>query len=288
MKTFAAGLAAHYAGVATTLAQFVEVTRADGAVFRYTSVDTSITVSGNVYAPGLDVTAIANQAGLGGNNLEVTTTYDSVFTRTDFLLGLWSDAEWRLFEANWKSPADGINTLGNYITGDTTPGELAVKIELIAKGAAHLKQSVGIITTKECRARFADYPTPIYLSRCRLSPASYIVTGNITSVTSQQVARDSARTEAADWFGEGALKFTTGSNAGLSMKVRDYALDGTFTFSLPFPATIAVGDAYEVIAGCRKRRTEDCANKFGNAANHQGEPDLPGQDKITAAPETDA
>jgi uncharacterized phage protein (TIGR02218 family) len=288
VKTLPSALATHYAGNTTTLAQFVEITRADGAVFRFSSVDLPVTVSSNVYVPGLDVTAIANQAGLGGNNLEVTTTYDSTFTRTDFLLGLWNDAKWRLFEANWKVPADGINTLGNYVTGNTTPGEVAVKIELIARGAASLKQSVGIITSKECRARFADYPTPIYLSRCRLSSAAYLVTGTITNVTSQQVVRDSTRLQPADWFAEGVLKFTSGNNIGLSMKVRDYALNGTFTFSLPFPATIIVGDAYQVIAGCRKRRTEDCAGKFANAANFQGEPDLPGQDKITAAPETNS
>lgn len=288
MKTFDSGLTAHYSGNAHTVAYFLQITRSDGSIFRFTSTDAAVTVSGNSYEPGLDVTAIANQAGLGGNNLEITALYDDTFTRDGFLNGVWSDAEWWMFESNYKTPSGGVNILGYYVTGDVTPDELTVKIELLSKGAAHLKQAVGIVTSKECRARFADYPVPIYSARCRLDSATYLVTGTITGVTSAQVARDSGRTEALDWFGDGLLKWLTGNNAGLSQKVRDYASDGTFTFSIPFPATIQVGDTYEVIAGCRKRRDEDCYTKFNNVVNMQAEPDLPGQDLATASPRPEA
>lgn len=287
MKTIPIALANHYETNATTVAPFLQVTRADGAIFRFTSTDAEITVSGNTYEPGLDVTAIANQAGLGGNNLEITALYDDTFSRTDFLIGLWAGAEWWMFEANYRSPTDGLNVLGYYITGDTTPGEVTVKIELLSKGAARLKQNVGIVTSKECRARFADYPIPIYSARCRLDSATFLVTGTITSVTSQQVARDSARTEVEDWFGNAPFEWLTGENAGLSGTVRDYAADGTFTFSLPFPAAIGIGDEYRTLAGCRKRRDEDCYEKHDSVVNMQAEPDLPGQDAATAAPDVD-
>ncbi len=45
---------------------------------------------------------------------------------------------------------------------------------------------------------------------------------------------------------------------------------------------IQVGDTFDVIAGCRKRLTEDCKVKFNNVLNFQGEPHLPGIDRLTA------
>lgn len=286
-KTFPIALESHYASRAHTLAKCLQITRADGVIFRFTDSDRRRTVGGNVYEPGLVVTAISQQAGLGGNNLEVTTIYDNTFTRTDFLLGRWAGARWWLFEINWASPSDGMNVSGYYETGDIKHEMLTATIELLSKGAAHLKQPVGIVTTKECRARFADYPTPIYSARCRLDSAGFLVAGTITSVPSQQVARDSGRTEVEDWFGEAHFEWLTGENAGLTGRVRDYNVNGTFTFSIPFPAAINVGDTYRVIAGCRKRRDEDCLTKFDNVVNMQAEPDLPGQDKATAAPGAD-
>ena len=109
-------------------------------------------------------------------------------------------------------------------------------------------------------------------------------TGTITSVTSKQVFTDSSRTEADDYFGEGILTWTAGLNTGLSQKVKTYASD-TFTLSLPMIFDVQIGDTYSVIAGCRKRLDEDCAAKFSNELNFQGEPHRPTVDELTSSPE---
>lgn len=287
MKSVPSNLLSEFQSGCTASCYCLQITRADGEIFRFTSLDKDLTVSGNTYEAGLNVTSIAQAAGLAVNNLEVTILYNGTFQRVDFLAGRWDNARWYLFETNWKSTSDGQLVIGYYVTGEVRPGETSVTIEI--RGLSQfLQQPIGFVTSKTCRARFADYPTPVNGNLCRISPSSYLTSGSITSVTSQYVARDSARGEDADWFTEGYLEFTSGDNAGLAQKVKDYDANGTFTFSLPFPFAIQAGDTYQAIAGCRKRRNLDCRTKFDNILNFQGEPDLPGPDRATEQPTIDA
>ncbi len=100
---------------------------------------------------------------------------------------------------------------------------------------------------------------------------------------SRQQFDDVARTEDADHFTEGFVKFIDGLNAGYERQVKSYT-GGIFTFVLAFPFSIEAGDAYSAIAGCRKRHIEDCKEKFDNLVNFQGEPYLPGVDSLTKVP----
>jgi hypothetical protein len=59
---------------------------------------------------------------------------------------------------------------------------------------------------------------------------------------------------------------------------------GIFTLHLPMPYDIAVGDTYEAVPGCRKRRSEDCNIKFNNVVNFRGFPDVPSTTRSWATP----
>lgn len=84
-----------------------------------------------------------------------------------------------------------------------------------------------------------------------------------------------------DYFTEGLLTFTSGPNNGLTQKVKSYSNTGQFTLALPTLLPVQVGNTFSAIAGCRKRMVEDCAGKFNNVINFQGEPHLPGVDALT-------
>ena len=283
MKTIPIALAAHYETGCTTVAAGLVITRDDASVFRWTSHDRDVTIDGNLYsaAPGLDVTAIVTSMGLAVNNLELRILYDDdVITRADLLAGLWDNAQYELFEFNWASPTDGMNPITSGRLGEisinTTSGYV---VELRSKSQA-LQRPVGDVLQLTCRYRFGSQARPDGL--CMVSLAAYTVTGTLTSVSSNQVFTDTARTEADDWFGEGVLTMTSGPNAGYSRKVKLYASD-QFTLALAMPFTVSVGNTYSVYAGCRKRFDEDCKTKFSNALNFGGEPHGQGVDAITAS-----
>lgn len=290
-KTVPANLQAVYDTRAGIIAYGLRLTRTDGEVFGWTSADIDASIGGVDYvaAPGLDVQSWSTSAGLAVDNTEITVLADdALITRIDILAGVWNNAAFYLFRYNAEDPSDGVEPIGAGTLGELTPRRGAYVAEL--RGLQqYLQQPVGAVSTKTCRARFADWPQAVSDTvKCRLAHGDWTETGTVTGVTSRQVFQDTGRAEAADHFGEGILTWTSGNNDGQRAKVKLYAADGTFTLLLPMLRDVQVGDTYSVIAGCRKRLDEDCVARFGNAVNFQAEPHRPTLDAITAAPEVDA
>lgn len=276
MKTLPTALAAHVATRDTKLATALKITRADATVFGFTSHDIDDIVSGVTYSanPGLLATDIVTSANAAVGNLELTTLHDgTLFTVADILGGVWRNAAFTIFRYNWSSLTDGIDTLMTGTLGEITINQNNVVVEL-RDLRQYLQQAVGDASSKTCRARLGD-------ARCTKNLTSFTYTGTLTGVTSKQVFRDSGRGEAVNWFDEGEITFTSGANSGRSAKVKSYAADGTFTLALPLLGTVAIGNTYSAIAGCRKRLDEDCKTKFNNVINFVGEPHRQGINNLT-------
>lgn len=280
-KTIPAPLLANYASDTPTTAFGLKITRTDAEVFGWTSADIDTADIGDsvLYraAPGLDVASWAASAGLAVGNTELSILHeDDTITRADILAGRWNNAEFELFRYNWASPSDGAEPISAGRLGEVTPraGRYVVELRDLRQ---YLQQPVGAASTKTCRARLGD-------ALCMVDLGPWTETGTVTGVTSKQVFTDSSRAEVDDYFGEGILTLTGGLNTGLSQKVKIYA-SGTFTLSLPMIFGVQIGDTYSVIAGCRKRLDEDCAAKFANELNFQGEPHRPTVDELTSSPE---
>ncbi len=284
-KTIPVGLLAHYAAQSQTLAQCITITRLDAAVLRYTSLDVPLVVAGNTYqAAGLNVSGLATTAGLAVSNAELQILPDDALgiVRSELITGKWDHAAFVLFEADWATPANGINTLMAGTLGEVRPARGIYTVELRSL-AQVLQNPVGASTSKTCRYRLGSTALPAGLCNVALGP--FTVTGTLTSAASRQVFTDTARAEADDYFGEGLLTWTGGANAGYSEKIKTYAAD-TFTLVRPAPFAVVAGDTYTAIAGCRKRLPEDCIGKFSNVLNFGGEAHLPGVDAMLRAPET--
>lgn len=95
------------------------------------------------------------------------------------------------------------------------------------------------------------------------------------------VPTDTSPTEPLDWFTEGYITWVTGLNAGHTKRIKSYTAAGVITLVVGLWNNVQVGDTFTIVAGCRKRLIEDCQTKFDNVLNFDGEPHLPGIDKIT-------
>jgi len=112
-----------------------------------------------------------------------------------------------------------------------------------------------------------------------ISPV-YTASDAITSVTDTYtfVCSNLAGIYADDYFNWGVLEWLDGDNTFLSMEIDDYiGASGTFTFKLPMPYAMVIGDKFKVHAGCDKSRTN--CKVFNNIINFRGEPDVPGNDR---------
>lgn len=278
MKSGISSLLTHYSGGTRTTAFRLKITRTDGEIFGFTSASESRTIDGVFYnsAPGLDVTSIVSSSGLAVDNLELSTLHDEeVFTTGEILTGVWRNAAFSISRYNFANIADGHEVL---VAG--TIGEVRIlqdKVVAELRGLQqYFQQTVGSLTSKTCRARLGD-------ALCTKDLTSFTVSTTVSAVTSNQVFTGSGLAQADDYFGNGELLWTSGDNQGLRALVKQFG-SGVITLLLPAFYTVQVGDAFTIIAGCRKRLTEDCKTKFNNVLNFQGEPHLPGIDALTKPP----
>ncbi len=252
------------------LAFGIRIVRPDGVSFSLTTASRSKFIdTDTTFDPGLDVQSVVQSAGFGVDNTEITLVPDDEqVTRLDILAGRWDASAVTLSVFDWKNPGNGEIVFLTGTIGDIRPRNGAFVAELRDLRQA-LQQDTTDTVQSDCRYRLGDSKCTIDLND---SDGLFTVTGTVTSVASRRQFTDTARTEVADYFGLGEVRFTSGLNSGLRFLVRDYASD-VFTLANDAPFAITIGDAYTAIVGCRKRAFEDCRDKFDNIINFGGEPD---------------
>lgn len=212
----------------------------------------------------------------------------------DLMSGVYDNARLYLFATSWK---DGMSVedeepLGLFFFGKVDITDDKYSVQLMGAIDA-LSQSTGRTYAPTCPHVLFDETLdgrvlPWAQSKCtgpraaQDGPllASYKVTGTLTAVTDQYTITDSARAEAADYFAYGTIRFTTGPNAGLKpVEIKSYA-SGAITVHEAFFYLPTVGDAYEMIPGCRKDPAT-CKTKYGNKINFGGHDHIPAPTQYT-------
>lgn len=235
--------------------------------------------NGSVYVGGLSTStsSLQSQAEGGGAVLDFGFVEDANhIDREQIQSGKWDDAQVYLFATDWAYPKEDDEPLKRYTVGKIQDQDGRYKAQFMGQ-RDKLNEQNGDTYTRECAYIFCDThldtgTVPERRSRCKLDPATYTVTGTITSVTDSMTFADSSRTEVDDWFGNGEIIFTSGRNATLPRGiVRTYTqAGGAIVMASPFYYPPEVGDSYQMIAGCRKRGDEDCTAKYSNRSQFGG------------------
>lgn len=191
-------------------------------------------------------------------------------TRDMIASGVFDGARCYFFTTDFLNPVEDEEPNIKAIFGKTSVSDDKYTVEVMAL-IDLLGQTVGKVCKPDCDKVFGGQE----YGGCGINLAAITVTGTVTSVTSDRIFRDAARTEAADRFGWGTLTFTSGSNVGLAaIRVDDYAADGTITLADTPYYPVTVGTTYSMTPGCRKRLV-DCRDKYGNQARFGGDPYVP-------------
>lgn len=293
-----AALQAHYDSGSTALAFALLLQRPDGETFGFTSCSKPLVLDVTPWdalpwrlagrtafefnaEQGLAISQIVSTAGFEVDNGEITTLDDGTFfDRNDILSGRWDGALWRIFRYRWDldtpTIANDVETLHQGKVGEFKLGETTIKMELRSLKQG-LQQPVGIVSQPTCRARFGSQG----LGQCNVDPTPFTHDLEVTAVTDKRIFTASGAAQPEDYFGGGVLTWSTGLNAGISAQVSTFDA-GVFTFVLPMVFDVAPGDTFTAVAGCRKRRDEDCLDKYNNVVNFQGEPDRPTRDFVVS------
>jgi len=286
-RTIDTALLTHIQGNATTMAFGALVQRADGTRLSLTSADvdcplTGVPIGGSVSgavtylaAPGLEVSNIRSSEGFAVDNLEGTLLDGGVVTKADLLRGLWDGAAWTLFAFDRAAPSDGFTVIKTGWLGVLNPraGKFVVEMRDLRQP---FQQEHSTVAQADCRYDLGD-------TRCTKSLAAFTDTTAVTAVTSNQVFSISSG-RADDFFGNGVLTWITGANINKSYKIKTFVA-GVVTIAEQMLYPIQIGDSAQLVGGCRKRRTEDCAQKFDNVLNFGGEPDKPKIADVVSKPD---
>lgn len=239
-----------------------------GAPVYLTSFPRDLTMNGHVYRTdsGYTFSGVPSESSMAPGVMDLDGIADVAgISRAEIVSGVFDNARVYCFATAWTNPVEDEEPIGLAFMGRTTIRDHRYTAELMMAVDA-LNQSVGDTYTAACRKTFGGQE----YAGCKVDLAPITVTGTLTGVSGTAAFADDTRTEADDWFGEGTIAFTSGPNAGLKpMEIRSYAADGSIVLHDAMPYMPAVGDAYVMIPGCRKRQ-EDCRDKWSNIDNFGG------------------
>jgi len=246
----------------------------NGTTIRVTRYPLDLVMSnGQVYqsGSGFDFTGYESAAGFSPSaiDLEGILGFAGV-TREAVATGVFDNARAYLFATSFLAPVEDYEPITASLLGKAALTDDGYRIEEMGLADA-LNQSVGRTYSAACDKTFGGQE----FAGCKVALGPITVTGTLTAVASDQQFTDASRAEAADYFAYGTIRFTSGANAGLKpLEIRQHMAGGVIQTFEPFYYVPVVGDAYEMIPGCRKRLS-DCKDKWNNVVNFGGFPYAP-------------
>ena len=250
----------------------------DGVVLGFTDHDRDLVIEGVVHRAGSGLTARVLQQGTGlavDNTEAVGALSDAAISEADLAAGRYDAAEVRIWLVNWADVAQRVlMRRGN--VGEVTRSAIGFTAEI--RGLAHrLAQPEGRVFQFGCDAALGD-------ARCGVDLASPAYRGAGTVIAAYEPRRFLAG--GLDGFAEGWFAGGLLHAGGRTAEVKAHrAAAGGSVIELwqALPSPLAVGDGFEITAGC-DGQFATCRAKFANPVNFRGFPHMPGNDFVTYYP----
>ena len=279
MKTLSPALQAHLDDGTTTLSWCWRIIRVDGVTLGFTDHDAVLTFDGTGFEPESGFAASEIRSGsdlsVDAQDAEGVLTSDRI-TETDIIDGRWDAAQVELWRVNWADTSQRVlMRLG--AVGQIRRGRMAFVAEV--RSLAHvLNQTVGRAYQASCDAALGD-------GRCGVDLEAPAFKGSgtiLATVRDRGFVASGLGAFAPGLFASGTVEWTSGGSDGRRAEVmmHDVADTGVTITLLEAPVrALGVGDAFVIRAGCDKR-LETCRDRFANAVNFRGFPNIPGQDAV--------
>jgi uncharacterized phage protein (TIGR02218 family) len=228
---------------------------------------------------GFDPSTFAADVGFSVSNAEgyalISNTVPGV-TEDMVNRGELDDATWVCYLVNFLDTTMGHVTLDAGDLGEVRTQYGMVWIPELLSYGMRLRQPVGGVWSRKCRAIFGSPKNS--QTGCGVPLAPLWVPGEVTAVFAAEPDRvftgDQVQASGGLIPQPGRVRFLTGDNAGREFAIE--TVDG-LVVELVEPAVYAfgVGDEYEIRPDCAKRYLEDCIAKWNNGPNMKAEPLIP-------------
>lgn len=274
---------AHLDSGATTICRLWQIIRSDGSHLNFTDHDKDITFQNETFnaESGLTASALQLSSGLSVDNSQASGALSSdQINEEDIRQGLFDNAKIIIWNVNWKDSNQSLKIFEGFL-GEIKRSDNAFEVEV--KGITDpLNKPVGRVYSKTCQHVLGD-------SRCSVdlenSEFSRVLT--VEAVLGQnQVFANGAEDLETHAFSNGHCVWLSGDNETRHSQItysQKQSNGHQITFWLDLPNEIKVGDTVKCYVGC-DRSAGSCKSKFSNLINFGGFPYIPGEDWITAYP----
>jgi uncharacterized phage protein (TIGR02218 family) len=283
MRVIPAALQARLDSGVTTLAQAWKLTRRDGVTAGFTDHDRDLVFDGVTFRAGTGFAAseATGRFDLSVEGGDIAGALDGDgLSEADLAAGQYDAAEIETWLVDWSDLSLRVLTARGRL-GEVKREGIAFIAEI--RGLADLlSQESGRLYTAKCNADLGD-------GQCRVNLGDPARRGNgvVGELLGTSIFLAGGLVGFADgFFTAGRLSWSSGTNAGLSIEVKQHrADDGEVVLSLwqATPEPIAAGDTFSVTAGCDKTLAT-CRDRFANSENFRGFPHIPGNDFIMSYP----
>lgn len=268
---------------ATQWQQLWIITRKDGVVFRYTSLDTDFTWGDDFYKScGSLLPSAAEEAAAVGqvSNMELAGVItDDGITEAELYGGLFDDA----FIQVWLVPYVGTEAprrLAAGWAGNLSHGESGFNMEVVGPGARLDQQAMVQVYTPNCRWVFGDH-------RCGYDREAVKLQGTVLSSLNRGVFVGDATDPGGSFqWADGLIRWTSGPNLGRECEIKDVVFNSAGAeielWDLS-PFRPEYGDTFDLLPGCDL--SPAACKMYGRYRFFGGYPDVPGQDAIEARPD---
>jgi len=276
MNAIPDGLKAHLDGRVTTLCHCWRVTRADGSQLGFTDHDRPLAFAGTAFEPqaGFAQSEAEQALGLAADRVDIEGALVSEhLVEAEIEAGAYDGARVETFLVNWRATDERM------LLREAMIGTVALKdgrfVAELESPMRHLDRPNGRYLRRHCDAELGD-------ARCGvdLGKAAFKGAGEVAALRPDgRLVATGLDGFAEGWFAQGVMTWTSGVLAGRQSRVRIHArgLSGEELGFEDEAAGVAIGDTFEIVAGCDKRFAT-CREKFANAENFRGFPHLPGND----------
>lgn len=269
----------------TQRAQCWRMTRRDGQVFRFTSLDVDVTWGNEVFETcgGFNPSASEQSSELGSvGSQELEGIFISdLITEADLYGGKWNDA----FIEVWLIPygedtTDTPKRIAAGWTGNLSHGERGFRMEVTGPGARMDQQALVQEVNAQCSWVFGS-------EECGFDREAVKETGDVALCVTRErlVANLSASSEGGLQWANGDVRFTSGQNIGEVCQVKSVDFDtGEIVFWILPPFLPAYGDTFDLLPGC-DLSFPTCRDIYGRGDDFGGFPDVPGTDSLAETPD---
>ena len=259
------------------MADLLTLTTLGGVDYRYTSAGIDLSYGGNLYSSG-DVQFVRNRTrtliGIEVDTLSLTlqASASNLVGGIPVLQALHNGGMdgatvklERVFMATWGDTSAGTVLLFQGVVAESEFGRTEARLTV--------KSALELLNIKMPRNLYTpNCIHTLFDSGCGLNKASFGVVGSISAGSTTRLL-NCTLAQAAGWFDQGTITFTSGLNNGVSRNIQSYT-SGQIVLNYPLSIAPGTGDGFTAYPGDDKTQSP-CANKFNNIVSFRGFPYIP-------------